>query len=110
MLGTPGLNKVYEDETCTVYLHDVYGNGDLMVVHVDVIKTVSRQVLDHYRDVIESLFEALRARGREEVEAWVSTDKEIRFAQFFGFDEFLGQLMINGRETLPEVYRLKRKL
>lgn len=110
LLETPNLNKVYEDELCTVYVHDVYGNLDLLVVHVDIIPTTDRKVLSHYFDVIESLFEHLRAKGVKEVEAWVCEDNQIRFAQFYGFDQFLGQLTINGRETTPIVYRLKKEL
>lgn len=110
MLETPNLNKVYEDNYCTVYIHDVYGNNDLLVVHVDVVPSRKREVLNHYFDVIESVFEALRARGIKEVEAWVSEDHEIRFAQFYGFDQFLGQLTIHGRETVPAVFRLKKEL
>lgn len=109
-LEIPNLNTVYEDEYCTVFIHDIEGKGELLVIHVDVVKTVNRKILNHYFDVIESVFEALRARGIKEVEAWVSTDEEMRFAIFYGFTEQLGQLTVNGRETLPEVYRLRKEL
>ncbi len=81
-----------------------------LVVHVDVVKTKDREVLDHYYEVIEGLFDRLRARGIKEVEAWVSEDHEIDFAQFYGFDQFLGQLEIDGKETLPPVFMLKKDL
>lgn len=109
-MGIPNLNVVYEDELCTVYIHDIHGDNSLLVVHTDVVKSKKREVLDHYFDVIESVFEALREKGIKEVEAWVCTDEQIRFAQYYGFDQMLGQLYINGRETLPEVYRLKKEL
>ncbi len=102
---------MYEDDLCTVYLHQLELEGkERLVVHVDVVKENSREVLDHYYDVIESLFEQLRKRGIKEVEAWVSEDHEISFAQFYGFDQFLGQLMVDGRETLPPVFMLKKEL
>lgn len=110
MLETPNLNKIYEDNLCTVYIHDAYGDGSLLVVHTDVVASKKREILDHYFDVIESVYEALRAKGVKEVEAWVCEDHEIRFAQYYGFDQFLGQLMIKGRETVPAVYRLKKEL
>ncbi len=111
LLGTPNLNKVYEDELCTVFIHDLQFEGERkLVVHVDVVKETKRETLEHYYDVINGLFDALREKGVKEVEAWVSEDHEITFAQLYGFDEFLGQLEINGRETLPPVYMLKKVL
>jgi hypothetical protein len=109
-LEIPNLNKVYEDNYCTVYIHDVYGNQDLLVIHTDVIATKKREILEHYFEVIESVFDALRERGVKEVEACVSEDHEIRFAQFYGFDQFIGQLTVHGRETVPAVFRLKKEL
>ena len=93
-----------------MYLHAPYSDDSLLVIHTDVVASKKREILDHYFDVIESVFEALRARGYKEVEAWVCEDHEIRFAQFYGFDQFLGQLTIHGRETTPAVYRLKKEL
>lgn len=110
MLGTPNLNKIYEDDICSFYIHDVYGNGELLVLHCDVIPSRKREYLEHIFDVVESIYEALRAKGVKELEAWVSEDHEIRFAQFYGFNEFLGQLYVKGRPTVPEVYRLKKEL
>lgn len=102
---------MYEDELCSVYLHDLELEGRRrLVVHVDVVKNNDRETLDHYYDVIETLFDQLKERGIKEVEAWVSTDEEIDFAQFYGFDQFLGQLMVNERETIPPVFMLKKEL
>lgn len=110
LLETPNLNVVYEDDIITAYIHDVYGNQELLVLHVDVVQSKKREILDHIFDVVESIFENLRARGIKELEAWVCEDHEIRFAQFYGFDQFLGQLTVKGRETVPIVYRLKKEL
>lgn len=110
MLEIPNLNVVYEDDLCTVMIHDIAGEGELLVVHVEVIPTTKRSVLQHYYEVIEGLFDQLRARGRTEIEAWVNTDEEIRFAQYFGFDEFMGELMVNEQPCLPAVYRMKKRL
>jgi hypothetical protein len=110
-MGIPNLNKVYEDELCTVFVHQVQLEGqDKLVVHVDVVKDRSRETLQHYYEVIEGLFDQLRERGIKEVEAWVSEDHEIDFAQFYGFDQFLGQLIVDGRETIPPVFMLKKEL
>lgn len=109
-LGTPNLNKIYEDEYCTLLLHDVYGNNELLVFHAEVLKTTNREILNHYFEVIENVFEALREKGVTELEAWVCEDHEIRYAQFFGFDKFTGQLQVNGMDTIPAVYRLKKDL
>ena len=113
MLGIPNLNLVYEDAWCSIFIHDVYAdhdNHDLLVVHVDVIKTGKKSVLAHYLEAIDGVFDALREKGRTEVEAWVCTDEEIRFAQFFGFDEFIGELTVNKQTCLPSVFRLKKDL
>lgn len=111
LLGTPNLNKVFEDELCTVYVHDLEFNGERkLVVHVDVVKESNHKTMQHYYEVIEGLFDALRERGIKEVEAWVSEDHEIDFAQFYGFDQFLGELLVNDRELLPPVFMLKKEL
>lgn len=110
MLGIPNLNEVYKDDLCTVYIHDVYGDNSLLVVHVDVVKSTKREIIQHYFDVIEGLFDALRAKGVPEIEAWVSSDEEIKFAQFYGFDQFLGELMVNGQSNIPPIFRLKKDL
>jgi hypothetical protein len=86
-------------------------NGERkLVVHVDVVQTKDRDILLHYFDVIQGLFDQLRARGIKEVEAWVSEDHEVDFAQFYGFDQFLGELLVDGREVLPPVFMLKKEL
>lgn len=110
MLGIPNLNVVYEDDLCTVLIHDIGGEGKLLVVHVEVLPTTNRKVLAHYSDVINGLFDQLRERGIPEVEAWVNNDEEIHYAQFFGFDEFLGELTINEQVCFPSVFRLKKRL
>lgn len=110
MLEIPNLNVVYEDDTVTLLVHDIAGEGKLLVVHADVIPTTDRDVLGHYLDIIDTLSEQLKERGHTEVEAWVNTDEEIRYAQFFGFDEFLGELTVNGQTCLPSVFRLRKRL
>lgn len=92
-----------------MWIHDIEGKGEILVVHVDVIKKRSRKLLDHYQDVIEGLFNQLRARGIEVVEAWVATDEEERFATYFGFDYFT-DLTVNGRPTTPVIRRLAKEL
>lgn len=109
-LGTPNLNKVYEDNHCVVLIHDIHGDGSRLVVHVEVEKDTKRELLQHYYDVIEGLFDALRQRGIKEVEAWVSEDHEMDFAQFYGFDQFMGQLLVDEKETTPPVFMLKKEL
>jgi hypothetical protein len=110
MLEIPNLNKIYEDDLCTVFLHDVKGDGSLLVMHADVVKTTDRRILEHYLEVADTIFDELRKRGIPKVEAWMCTDEQIRFAQFLGFGTMVGQLTVNGRETLPEVYRLEKEL
>jgi len=110
MLGIPNLNTIYEDEYCAVLLHDINGEGKLFVLHADVIPVVTRPLMEHYMEVMDNVFEALKAKGLKEVEAWVNTDEELKYAQFFGFDEFLGELTINEQTCLPAVFRLKRTL
>lgn len=110
-LGTPNLNKIYEDDLCSLYIHELEFNGERkLIFHADVIKTTNRDHLNHYYEVIEAFFEALRRKGFKEIEAWVSEDHEVDFAQMYGFDQFLGQLFIDGRETLPPVFMLKKEL
>lgn len=110
MSGIPNLNVIYEDDLCTCYIHDVYGNGELLVFHADVVKTTDRKVLAHYHEVMANIFDALREKGLTEIEAWVVTDQEIKYAQYMGFDQFLGELVVEGRPTTPTVYRLKKEL
>ncbi len=109
--GIPNLNVVYEDDLCTVLLHRmVRDDKERFIVHVDVLKTTKREILDHYYDVIESLFQGLRDRGVTEVETWVREGAEMDFAQFYGFDQFLGEIKF-GEETLfPPAYILKKDL
>lgn len=109
-LEIPNLNKVYEDDLCTLYIHDVYGDNSLLVLHVEVIQEAKKSLMLHYHEVLENLLNALRERGVKKLEAWMNTDEQIRFAQFFGFNEFLGELMVNGQHVFPPVYRLSREL
>jgi len=110
MLGIPNLNLVYEDETGKVYIHDIDGKGELLVVHAEVIPTTNRAILGHYLEVMDTLFEQLQDKGVKEVEAWVNSDEEMDYAQFFGFNEFLGELTINEQTCIPSVYRLRKRL
>jgi hypothetical protein len=64
MLGIPNLNVVYEDETGTVLIHDIEGKGELLVVHVEVLPTTNRKILGHYLEVMDNLFEQLKATRR----------------------------------------------
>lgn len=91
-------------------IHDIAGEGKLLVVHAEVLPTTNRKILDHYLEVIDTLFDQLRERGIEEVEAWVNNDDEVHYAQFFGFDEFLGELTVNEQTCLPSVFRMKKRL
>lgn len=110
-LGIPNLNVVYKDDLCTVLVHDVLGDQSRLVVHAEVEKSLSKKLFVHYMEVMDNLFEQLKARGVTEVEAWVCEDHEIKYAQLFGFDQFLGELRgPDGRETLPIVYGLKKEL
>lgn len=109
-LEIPNLNTVYEDDKFTLMIHDIEGKGELLVLHADIVKPVTKTLMNHYWDVVQALFEELQKRGIKEIEAWVSTDEEIRFAAFFGFNDMMGQLLVNGRETLPPVFRLKKEL
>ena len=106
----PNLKVIYKDDKCTCYLHDIYENGELLVFHADVIKSTDRELLSHYQEVMKNIFVALKEKGLPEIEAWVVTDDEIKYAQFMGFDEFLGELTIEGRPCTPTVYRLKKEL
>jgi hypothetical protein len=110
MLEIPNLNVVYEDEYVTVLIHDIGGDGTLLVVHVDIIPSTNKELIKHYFDVIGAIFDKLKEKGVKEVEAWVNTDEELRYAQFFGFTKFLGELTVNGQTCLPSVFRMKRKL
>lgn len=110
MLEIPNLNTIYEDETCAVLLHDIAGEGKLFVIHADVIPEARRELLEHYMEVMDNVFEVLKQKGLTEIEAWVNTDEEIRYAQFFGFSEMLGELTIHGQLCIPTVYRLKKDL
>lgn len=104
------LNKVYEDETATVYIQDVYQDGSLLVLHVDVIPTTNREVLEHYGNIINSIYVTLAEKGVPEIETWCQTDEQIRFANHFGFDEMLGELTIDGETLFPPLYRIRKKL
>jgi hypothetical protein len=110
MLGIPNLNVVYEDETGAVLIHDIEGKGELLVVHAEVLPTTNREILGHYLEVMDMLFEQLKERGITEVEAWINSDEEMRYAQFFGFDEFLGELMVHDQPCMPSVFRLRKRL
>lgn len=109
-LEIPNLNKIYEDDTVECYIHDVYSNGELLVFHADVQKSLNKDLLLHYRDVMQEIFAALKQKGVKELQAWVVTDKEIKYAQFMGFDQFLGELTIGNRPIQPPVYVLKKEL
>lgn len=107
-LGIPNLNKVYEDDKCTVLL---FKYGEDLLVHVDIVQTSNKEYIQHYYEVIETLFEQLRERGIKEVKTWVREGKEMDFAQFYGFDQFEGELMFYGKMTLdPTFYVLKKVL
>jgi hypothetical protein len=110
MLEIPFLNTVYEDEYVTVLIHDIAGEGKLLVVHVDIIPSTNKALIKHYFDVITAIFDGLKEKGVKEVEAWVNTDEEARYAQFFGFTEWVGELTVNGQTCLPHVFRMKRVL
>ena len=80
------------------------------MVHAEVLDSTKREILGHYLDVVDTLFKQLKEKGVTEVEAWVTTEEEIKYAQFFGFDEFIGELTINQQTLLPPVYRLRKRL
>lgn len=110
MLGIPNLNTVYEDDTIAVLIHDIAGEGKLLVCHAEVVPKASKELFLHYMEVMDELFASLKAKGVEEIEAWVNTDEEMKYAQFFGFDEFVGELTVNGQTCIPSVFRLKKDL
>lgn len=108
MLEIPNLNVVYEDETVTCYIHDIAGEKKLFVFHAVVIPSTDKKLLNHYLTIVDSLDEALKERGFKELEAWVNTDEEIRYAMFFGFTEYLGELTVNGQTCFPQIHRLRK--
>lgn len=108
MLEIPNLNTVYEDEVCSCVLHDVKGDGTLLVFHADVLPVAKKSLLSHYLDVVESIDQALQERGLKELECWVCSDEEIKYAGFFGFTEMLGELLVNKQHCFPAVYRLRK--
>lgn len=110
MLGIPNLNEIYKDDTGAVYIHDIGGEGKLLVVHVDVLPKLNRKIITHYLEVIDNVFKQLKERGIPEVEAWVNTDEEMHYAMFFGFDEYLGELTVNEQLCFPTVHRLRKRL
>lgn len=79
-------------------------------MHAEVLPDLTKSLLLHYIEVVDTLFTALKEKGVLELEAWVNTDEEIHYAQFMGFDQFLGELYIHGQPCLPGVYRLKKDL
>lgn len=110
MLEIPNLNKIYEDDYITLFIHDIGGEGKLFVMHADVVPSANRKVLAHVMEVVDKTFDALREKGLTEIEAWVNTDEQIHYAQFMGFNEWLGELTINGQRPFPVAYRLRKKL
>lgn len=110
MLEIPNLNVIYEDEYVTCLIHDIAGEGKLYVFHADVIPTTDRKLLQHYRNVMFKIDDALRAKGLTEIEAWVNTEEEMRYAAYFGFGEYIGELTVNRQRCLPEIHRLKKRL
>lgn len=79
-------------------------------MHAEVMPKLDRKLLQHYVEVVHTLFDELRKRGVKELEAWVNTDEEIHYAQYMGFDEFLGELYIHNQPVSPAVYRMKKRL
>lgn len=110
MSGIPNLNKVYEDETGTLYIHDIGGEKQIFVLHAEVIPTTNRKVLSHYRDIIELLYANLAERGVKEIEAWVLTDEQIRFATHYGFHLTGKEITLEGVEFIDPVYQMKKDL
>lgn len=110
MSEIPNLKIVYEDDIITLILHDIHEDQSRLVLHAEVVKSTNREVLQHIYTVVETLCESLKDKGFEELEAWVSEPEEIRFAQYFGFNKFVGQLQVNGMDTVPKIYILKRAL
>jgi hypothetical protein len=110
MLEIPNLNTVYEDDTVTCYIHDIGGDGKLLVFHAVVIPSLSLALLRHYQNIVDQIDVALQDKGITEIEAWVNTDQEIRYAEFFGFTEMIGELTVNQQLCFPSVYRLRKSL
>lgn len=110
MLGIQNLNVVYEDDSVTCIIHDVKGDGSLLVFHANVVPSVNRKLLKHYDQVMFAIDEGLRGRGIKEIEAWVNTDEELHYAGFFGFTEYVGELTVNQQRCLPTVHRLRKIL
>lgn len=78
--------------------------------HALVIPSTDRKLLNHYSEVVFEIDEALKAKGLESIEAWVNTDEEIHYAGFFGFTEYLGELVVNGQRCFPQIHRLRKTL
>jgi hypothetical protein len=110
MLEIPNLNVAYEDETGTVLIHDIGGEGQMLVVHAEVIPTTNRSVLLHYRDVINAMCEQLKSKGINHVDAWVLTDEQIRFAQFFGFEPTGEEITIMGQTNFTPIYKMVKRI
>jgi hypothetical protein len=105
-LETPNLNVVYSDDTGDLLLH----NFDTeLVIHVDVIPTVNRSILEHYAVVLNTLFEQLKERDIPSVKAWVLTDEQIRYAVFFGFQLTGKEIKLKGYYG-PTIYELEKVL
>lgn len=107
--GHVDVHQIYKDDVVTFYIHDICGEGELMVLHAEVPKTTNREVLLHIYGVLEHVCSQMRNRGFKELEAWCGTEADARYAQFFGF-EFLGELTIDDKRFEPPVYRLVKRL
>lgn len=86
--ATPSLNLVYADPdgSASMYLIDS-GDGELHV-HVDVKGEITKSRLKHFEEVFLAMVLGLIERGLDHIGTWVqSTPEQIRFAEFFGFEE-----------------------
>ena len=91
-------------------MHDIGGEGKILVLHADVIPTTNRKILNHYRNIISSLDDQLRSKGVTEYEAWVMTDEQMRFAAFFGFIPTGEELSFNHQKWIVPIYKMKKEL
>lgn len=108
-LEIPNLNTVYEDDTGELLLHNVKGDGSLLVLHADVIPTIDRRILEHYAVILNSLCEQLSQKGFPSLKTWVLTDEQMRYAVFFGFVPTGNEVTIEGYFG-PPIYEMEKVL
>jgi hypothetical protein len=90
--GTPLLSRIYDDEDMAFYFVDL-GNGDL-TLHLDLKVKATLSIIKKVEEVFNFIVLGCIERGMNYIDTWVEDDaKQIRFAEFFGF-EITGRLKI----------------